>query len=28
VLKHGDLVRVGTANFRFVDSAAGDSPAE
>jgi hypothetical protein len=23
VLKHGDLIRVGTANFRFVDPAAG-----
>jgi pSer/pThr/pTyr-binding forkhead associated (FHA) protein len=23
VLKHGDLIRVGTANFRFVDTAAG-----
>lgn len=27
VLQHGDLVRVGSANFRFVDTAAGDSEA-
>lgn len=26
VLKHGDLIRVGSANFRFCDSAAGDAP--
>jgi len=28
VLKHGDLVRIGSANFRFVDSAAGDAAPE
>lgn len=28
VLKHGDLVRVGSANFRFVDSAAPASDAD
>jgi hypothetical protein len=28
VLKHGDLVRVGTANFRFVDPAAGTADKE
>ena len=28
VLKHGDLVRVGTANFRFVDSASGETGSE
>jgi chorismate mutase len=28
VLKHGDLIRVGTANFRFVDPAAGPADGE
>jgi hypothetical protein len=28
VLRHGDLVRVGSANFRYVDSAAGDADGE
>jgi hypothetical protein len=28
VLKHGDLVRVGTANFRFVDPSSGESDGE
>lgn len=28
VLKHGDLIRVGTANFRFVDPAAGPTEGE
>ncbi len=28
VLKHGDLIRVGTANFRFVDPAAGPAEGE
>lgn len=28
VLGHGDLVRVGSANFRYVDSTAGDSDAD
>jgi len=27
VLKHGDLIRIGSANFRYCDSAAGESPA-
>jgi chaperonin cofactor prefoldin len=28
VLKHGDLIRVGSANFRFVDTASGDGNSE
>lgn len=28
VLKHGDLIRIGTANFRFVDPSAGDGSPE
>ena len=27
-LQHGDLLRVGGANLRYVDSAAGDSDTE
>ena len=28
VLKHGDLIRVGTANFRYVDPASAPAEAE